>query len=301
MGQKLYHTTEKGGISFKTERRVGDVRIPNYVYDLWLPIIGAVGIGVYGVYCRLEREGIVKAMTQKRIAQMCHIGVNRLRDINDMLQRLGFIRIKKPEGHERLMHWTTEITVLDAPMEVSEEVKPLDYETFSPWLVECQTNDSENPDESSEEPEQILDENPDESSKVASLGLNPLEVVTEQPEKDYLTDVFAHKAKAGKLKLPHGWSGASEGEFAVCQRVSDLWRGGTFPRRSDEIDKQIAGAAELLAMHDGDVKATLTTIDTFHATEDGEKLWVAGPQSLTNMLPNFIARSQNGTRLKVGR
>lgn len=35
-GKKFYSETENGGVIFHTERRIGDVRIPNYVYDMWL-------------------------------------------------------------------------------------------------------------------------------------------------------------------------------------------------------------------------------------------------------------------------
>lgn len=38
--QKLYDITEDGGIRFVTRRRAGEVRIPNYVYDIWMPLLG---------------------------------------------------------------------------------------------------------------------------------------------------------------------------------------------------------------------------------------------------------------------
>ena len=103
MGRKLYEITPGGGIKF-TSHRMGQVRVANYVYDLWLPILGARGVAVYSVYCRLEREGVVKAITQADLARACRIGPDTLRGINEQLEECGFIKITKPVGHKRLMH-----------------------------------------------------------------------------------------------------------------------------------------------------------------------------------------------------
>jgi hypothetical protein len=94
---------------------------------------------------------------------------------------------------------------------------------------------------------------------------------------------------------PRGWeTGISEAEFAVCQRVAELWGTGKLPTWSELIDRQAAGAAELLRHHDGDLLATLTTIDRYHQHYVAEeKTWtVAGPQSLVNVIPPFIAQEQ---------
>ena len=308
MGQKLYYTTDAGDISFKTERKVGDVRVPNYVYDLWLPVLGAVAVGVYGMYCRLERERVVKAMTQKRIAKMCRIGTSRLQAINEMLEECGFIRIKKPEGATRLMHWTLEITVLDPPQEVGKEIiekyAPEDYEILSPWLLESQMGTPEIPNGNADDPEQEHDAIPNGNAIFVSLGLNPLEVETKPPPKDPLEDMFERvTGNKETLKLPKGWTGTTEAEFEICQHVTFLWRGGIMPELSKQIELQKQGAAILLRMFDGDVRETKETISAYHATKDGQELYVAGPQSLANVLPNFIARtkrSKNGV-IKVGR
>jgi len=104
-------------------------------------------------------------------------------------------------------------------------------------------------------------------------------------------------------EMPKGWDGASEAEFEICQYVANQWRNGILPKRSQEIDRQIAGAAELLDMHDKDVRATKETISAYHDTEDGRDLWVSGPQSLTNVLPNFLARTKRDRPaiIKIGR
>ena len=180
MGKKLYEYTPEGGIKF-ISHRMGQVRIANYVYDIWLPIIGAKGIAVYGVYCRLEREGTVKAITQADIAKACRIGTNTLAQVNEQLEECGFIKVSKPEGHKRLMHWTTAIDVYDPPKEVPAEIvkkheHPQGYEALSRWLVA-----PEIPTGSSGTTEQSLDETPDSGSKIVSLGLNTLEVTQDLP------------------------------------------------------------------------------------------------------------------------
>lgn len=186
MGRKLYAQNDNG-IRFTSTRRPGDVRIPNYVYDMWFPLIGATAMGVYSMYCRLEREGSVKAMSLARIAKMCRIGTEKLEEINDILTNCKFVAIKKPSGHKRLMHWTTEIQVLDPPQEIEAFLiglyqPPSGYEAMSPWLVS-----PENLPGFSEEPNQAFDKTPGRSSKIESLVLQPLEVAPGTPSGDFPT------------------------------------------------------------------------------------------------------------------
>jgi len=184
MGRKFYAETESGGTIFRTERKIGDVRIPNYVYDIWLPILGAQALGVYAVYCRLERQGSVKAMTQAKLARACRMGTGKLSSINEQLEDCGFVKITKPAGKARLMHWTTEITVMDAPQEVSRAIKDKyapasGYEILTPWL---ESESPENLDGFSGEPEQVPPETPNEEPNIAPLDvLYPLDVETESP------------------------------------------------------------------------------------------------------------------------
>ena len=138
-GQKLYQQNEKG-IRFVSGRRPWEVRIPGYVYDLWMPVVGAEAIGVYSVYCRLER-GAVYGITLDKLARACRIGKFSLMKINKMLVDCGFIRSTAPRGRERLMHWTTVIETLDPPMAVAQALiekygNPETYMALSSWLVE---------------------------------------------------------------------------------------------------------------------------------------------------------------------
>jgi hypothetical protein len=178
MGKKFYAETEQGDTVFYSERRVWEVRLPIYVYDMWLPIIGAVGMGVYSLYCRLERNESVKGISQAKIAKACRIGTSKLTKINEQLEDCGFIRIEKPAGHKRLMHYTTTIAVLDPPEVVSGAIKekyqpPSEYEILTKWL---EVGDTENPNGVSDDAEQECDENPNGNAKIETLGLKPLEV-----------------------------------------------------------------------------------------------------------------------------
>jgi hypothetical protein len=140
MGKKLYKADAQGGIGFQSDRKPGEVRVPNYVYDLWMPLLGITDIGVYAVYCRLEMEGVVKKITLDDIAKACRMSKTTLYKINARLMDCGFITIKKPEGHDRAIHMTTEITVHDPPQEVSPDLikkyQPASgYTPLTPWLI----------------------------------------------------------------------------------------------------------------------------------------------------------------------
>jgi hypothetical protein len=139
MGEKLY-TKDGNGIRIETDRKLGDVRIPNYVFDLWMPLIGAEAIGVYAMYCRLEREQIIKGLKLDDIARACRVGKKTLQTINQTLAEYKFITIQQPRGKARLLHHTTVITVHDPPREISAEViqtigHPQGYKPIAVWLV----------------------------------------------------------------------------------------------------------------------------------------------------------------------
>lgn len=180
----FYSTSQSGGIEFKTSRRIGDVRIPNFVYDMWLPIIGSDALAIYGVYCRLEMRGYVKKMTLSKIAKACRIGKAKLSKINTMLEDCGFAIVTPPKGHERLQHYSTSIEVLDPPQKVSPEMMekygPKDYELLTPWLAdEVQTELPEEPNGSSDGAKQNRDGDPNGSSNIEALELQPL--IDEEP------------------------------------------------------------------------------------------------------------------------
>ena len=181
----VYAKTPSGGIQFISQRKSGEVRIPNYVYDIWMPLLGVQVVGVYAVYCRLEREHAVKGMNQNRLAKMLRIGTHALRKANALLEKCGFVTIRQPQGHERQMHFTTEITVLDPPDEVSSaliaELSAGDYEPLSAWLVAEPNFNPATPELQSSNAGtsiQQRDESGSGNAKIASLNLQPFGVAS---------------------------------------------------------------------------------------------------------------------------
>lgn len=168
---KPYETTASGGIRVVSGRKIGEVRIPNYVYDLWLPLLGGEAIAVYGVYCRLERAKVVKGISFRKIAVACQIGDAKLNSINEMLIDCGFVIIKKPTGTARGQHLTSEITTLDPPRkllpEIIEKYKgKRGYAPLSEWLV---SGENDTPDSGScSENHQAADPEP---QPTAPIGL----------------------------------------------------------------------------------------------------------------------------------
>lgn len=138
---KPYAQSESGGIHVKSGRKIGEVRMPNYVYDLWLPLIGSDALAAYGVYCRLERGKTVRAITMRDIAKACRIGDKKLGEVNAILAECGFITVRKPTGKARGRHFTTEITTLNPPRQIAAELVTKyqissGYIPLSTWLMD---------------------------------------------------------------------------------------------------------------------------------------------------------------------
>lgn len=106
------------------EVRVTDLRqltngaiVPNYVVDLYLPIIGATGLGILTTLYRLANNSeIIVNLTQ--LSRACRIGKRKLNEILDLLEKCDIVEVNKPTGQNRLKHFRTEITLLDPPVSV---------------------------------------------------------------------------------------------------------------------------------------------------------------------------------------
>jgi len=248
MGKKLYGETAGGGIYFKSERKPWEVRIPNYVYDLWVPVLGIVAIGLYSVYCRLERGNTVKAITMQDIARACRIGKSRLYDENEKLEKCGFIRIAPPEGWQRLAHYTTEIAVLDPPREVltwaiEKYVNIKDgYRPLCPWLVE--DDGDQDQVEPSEVPNGTPVKVPNGTPNVEALGLKPLDVVllpnsNELPDSEF--DEGGAPIETPKPKKRYVPDCEYEHEDGTIETIEDdSWR-----QEKKQLDWRILGSAGL--------------------------------------------------------
>lgn len=128
--RRRYHVANDGTVEVNSESAKGHVRTPNFVFDLWLPVLGLTALGVYQTYLRLARNGVVSGYKQKDLARRLGISYNTLTKANGALVSHGFIHIEEVKGAGRLMHKTLSIKVLDAPTKI--KIDPED--TLSPWL-----------------------------------------------------------------------------------------------------------------------------------------------------------------------
>lgn len=141
MKEKPYTITQAGGICFTSTRdKNPEIRVDNWIYDLWMPLLGATVMGVYTLYCRLDSGDRIWGMTLDDISKICRIGKKTLMDVNAVLEECKFITIKRPSGVNRLKHFTTEIQVMTPPKAISPEViekyrHPQGYMAVTKWLV----------------------------------------------------------------------------------------------------------------------------------------------------------------------
>ena len=120
-------------------------------------------------------------------------------------------------------------------------------------------------------------------------------------KKDYLETVVDFAKTMDKNDdRPRGWRDASDGEYRICDRIASLWVGGRLPWASDDIEKHLAAAYQILNLFDGDEREALWTIDEFHA-EKGTDLGytVSGPYSLRNAIPLYLTEKENGSNQVV--
>jgi len=198
MGKKLY-TSDEGGVKFQSNRKPGEVRIPNYVWDIWMPLLGVTEIGVYAVYCRLEMHGKVGKMTLDDIARACRVGKATLYKINEVLTNCGLITINSPKGHDRAIHKTTEIVVHDPPKEIKPELitkyqPDSGYTSLTPWLLS----------------------NSEDTTDVLGRTSHSDADTTKPVEIDYKNDVPDRTSELDDSDVPSGTSRSSE------QNVGDV-------------------------------------------------------------------------------
>jgi len=136
-GRKLYDVSD-GGIQFVSTRTPGFVQVPNYVIDMYLPLIGAQALGVYLAYCRLAMDHLVRKNSGDFLARSLRMSKHTLAVANEALEACGLVTVRVPVGHEILMHYSTTIEVHDSPRTIAPELIArygLRYEPLTPWLV----------------------------------------------------------------------------------------------------------------------------------------------------------------------
>lgn len=120
--------------------------IPNYIYDLWYPILGAVRQGVYDPLVRLAGNRTAR-ISIREMAKHAQLGTERYSRTLQELQMLGFIEVKTPNEDERRRGKLTQIKVLTPPSRITPRmiekikaagiVKPsFDYKILAPWLLD---------------------------------------------------------------------------------------------------------------------------------------------------------------------
>ncbi|MCC6972384.1 MAG: hypothetical protein IT322_00080 [Anaerolineae bacterium] len=249
MGKKLYRQEASGEIHTLNPHS-HYVTLPTSTIDLWMPLIGAVGVGVYALYQRLAREGRVRGSDLKGMAKAARISDNTLRSLNRTLERIGFIRVEKPEGAQRLHHHTTEIVLLEPPTRVSVElIRELEcrsgYEVLAHWLVE--SGEAENTPPQTPEPPPVDERAPSsapmtvppvapqlpQAPQSASQNVSPRALEREQaplnvpqralerPKPPWESPVRT----AQKAQTPVGASRrATEGPVALSSVVENVWQ-----------------------------------------------------------------------------
>jgi hypothetical protein len=206
-GKKLYMPTDGGGIRFITQRKGHYTIVPNYVFDIWMPLIGAKALGVYATYVRLERAGIVKSLSQADLSKATRIGTRTLSDINKTLEECGFIEVNVPIGYQKTMHYTTEIVIKDPPKEISKEIiekykQDSGYIALSHWLVseeqECNSQ-MKIPQNVKRKDLKMSNEN----TNVESLVVESLNVEDSPPDGDPEYVDIGNEFEEPKKKTPH--------------------------------------------------------------------------------------------------
>lgn len=110
----------------------------------------------------------------------------------------------------------------------------------------------------------------------------------------------SQQSSSASADRPSGYRDATEGEYAICKRVAELWSGGVLPWASDDIEKHLAAANQLLKLHNGDPREILRALDEYHAQNDGDVgFTVSGPYSLRNTLPRFLAKRNEQKVIRV--
>lgn len=162
--QTSYEATPDGGVVVRDLRQLtkGTI-VPNYVVDLYLPIIGYDGLGILTMLYRLAGNDFVDVKVYiRKYARAGKMGFDSFSDRLDLLAECGIVRVIKPEGMARLKHHRTQIELLDPPINVPEQYGGVVKErAITQWLIRRpdtevpdRTSVPEVPDRTSESPEQ---------------------------------------------------------------------------------------------------------------------------------------------------
>jgi hypothetical protein len=143
MGKKIYRVNGLGSYEIidKTSQQPF-VIVENFIVDLWMPIIGVDGLGLYTAYKRTSynKANRIISRNQSELVDLFRIGKSKLNTLNSLLEDCGFIKVLKPKGKDKLSHKPTQIEIFDPPKDIDKNIIKKyckkDYTTYSHWLVE---------------------------------------------------------------------------------------------------------------------------------------------------------------------
>ena len=138
---KSYQVTDDG-IIIRDRRQFTNGQItPNYVYDLYLPILEYDGIGLYFTICRmasLSSEAVTKSGLRKLFKLMPR-RYEYFKAKIALMEELGLIAVIMPTGEERLNNQPSTIELLDPPTVVPQKYVDLVLEkTLNPFFFEVE-------------------------------------------------------------------------------------------------------------------------------------------------------------------
>lgn len=123
-------------------------QIPNYIIDLWLPIIEASGLAVWTILKRMDDLGGSKGKLRinlEKLGRSAGYGRRGLKNILERLQRHKFLKLHYPDGREHALHEETIVELLTPPSEVPRTFQKTargrealkDVQSLSPmaWMI----------------------------------------------------------------------------------------------------------------------------------------------------------------------
>ncbi len=102
-GKTAYRLTEHGQVVVVDRRHLTNGAIvPNYVVDLYLPIVGYIGLGVLTMLYRFVNRGKHQLrLDLHKHAKVGRVGFRTLERGLDLLQECRIIDVTKPQGLDR--------------------------------------------------------------------------------------------------------------------------------------------------------------------------------------------------------
>ena len=109
---------------------------PNYVIDLYLPIIGFEGLGLLTTLYRVAINDVKAIAVLNELARAGRVGFRLLDKLLSLLDELEIVKVMKPQGENRGRHLKTIIELLDAPAKVPAKfVETVLDRTLTRWMI----------------------------------------------------------------------------------------------------------------------------------------------------------------------